>query len=68
MSDPTFAQQMVSKYQALLLANAGAQSISIDGQSLSLTDLEDKLAYWERKVAIQSGRRPRSFQIYLGNP
>lgn len=58
---------MVEKYQALLLANAGVKNVSVDGQSLSLDDLESKLEYWSRKVAIADGSRPRVMQINLEN-
>ena len=62
-----FADEMVEKYQALLLANAGVKSVNVDGQSLSLDDLESKLEYWSRKVAIADGSRPRVMQINLEN-
>lgn len=60
-----FADDMVEKYQALLLANAGVKSVNVDGQSLSLDDLEKKLEYWSRKVARADGTRPRVMQINL---
>ena len=63
----TFAEDMVEKYQALLMANAGVKNVSVDGQNLTLDDLEEKLEYWSRKVAAANGTRPRVLQINLEN-
>lgn len=64
---PTFAENMVEKYQALLLANAGVKNVNVDGQNLTLDDLEQKLDYWSRKVSRADGSRPRVMQINLEN-
>ncbi len=64
---PTFAENMVEKYQALLLANAGVKNVNVDGQNLTLDDLEKKLDYWSRKVSRADGSRPRVMQINLEN-
>lgn len=58
---------MVEKYQALLLANAGVKNVNVDGQNLTLDDLEKKLDYWSRKVSRADGSRPRVMQINLEN-
>lgn len=63
----TFAEDMVEKYQTLLLANAGVKSVTVDGQSMTMDDLERKLEYWSRKVAAANGTRPRVMQINLEN-
>lgn len=61
----TFADQMVAKYEALLLANAGLTSINVDGQVVSFADLEAKYQQWKSMAARESGRRPRAAQIKL---
>ena len=57
--EPTFAEQMVTKYQNLLLECAGLTSANVDGQQVSLQDLEAKLDFWERKVAVEQGKSVR---------
>lgn len=66
MPDPTFAQQMVTKLQAMLLANAGLESVMIDGIATKFSDLEAKLAYWQSKVDAEQGTRSRVTSINLG--
>jgi hypothetical protein len=66
MSDPTFAEQMVAKYETLLLQSAGLQSISVDGQSMSVADLESKWQYWKNQVARENGTKPRLSVIKMG--
>lgn len=63
---PTFAAQMVAKLEALLLANPGAQSITIDGTVTSFVDLEKRLAQYRAEVARESGTRPRLRSFDLG--
>lgn len=65
MPDPTFAEQMVAKYQEILLKCAGMTSANIDGRQVALSDLEQKLAYWEAKVAREQGGRPQITSIRL---
>lgn len=55
--DMTFAEQMVAKYQAILLASAGLKMVSVDGQTVSYADLEEKYQFWVRKVEQESGTR-----------
>ena len=62
---PTFAEQMVTKLEALLLANVGAQSVMIDGQSVTYADLEKKYDYWTSQVAVAQGTKPRVASINL---
>jgi len=61
----TFAEKMVSKYEALLEANAGVKQVTVDGQAVSYGDLEQRLEYWRRKVAVERGKRPRAAGIRL---
>ena len=58
MSEETFPEQMVAKLQALLLLAVGMDSVTIDGQSIKVTDLKAELDYWEAKVASASGANP----------
>lgn len=67
-AEPTFAEQMVSKYEALLLACAGATSINTDGETLSLANLEDKHRYWKSIVAREQQTRPTTFTIDMSCP
>ena len=64
----TFAEQMVEKLQAILLANAGLASVSVDGTMVAYTDLEAKLAHWQGKVNRERGMAPRAATITLGGP
>jgi hypothetical protein len=61
----SFADQMVAKYEALLLANAGASVVTIDGTTVKYRDLEDKHAFWKRRAARASGARPMVAQIKM---
>jgi hypothetical protein len=63
---PSFAQQMLAKYQALLLKGAGLQSVSVDGQSVSVVDLETKWQFWATKVARETGAKPVQAVIRMG--
>lgn len=54
----TFAEDMVTKYKALLTDLGGLKSITIDGTSHTYEDLAAKLEYWEKKVARAAGTRP----------
>ncbi len=58
MADPTFAEQMVTKIQGLLLKLGGLESATIDGVSHKYADLKRELAYWEKKVAREAGTCP----------
>lgn len=61
----THAERMVVKYEALLEANPGVQTVSVDGLSVSYADLEAKLAHWKRRVARHQGTRPVATTIRL---
>jgi hypothetical protein len=65
--EPTFAAQMVAKLEALLLANPGVQSISVDGTNTSFVELEARLQQYRAQVARESGTRPRRLSIDLGS-
>lgn len=53
----TFAEQMVSKYQTILLNSAGLKMVSVDGQTISYADLEKSYQFWLKKVAQEAGTR-----------
>lgn len=61
-----FARDMVEKYRCLIKKAAGFNSVVVDGQTVSLTDLETKLEHWEKKYTRASGRKPVISQITLG--
>lgn len=55
----TFAEQMVIKLEALLLANPGVQSITVDGVATSYVDLETRLERYKSQAARENGTRKR---------
>lgn len=61
----TFAEQMLEKLEALMLANPGASSVNIDGQQVSFVDLEKRWQYFKQLVARSSGTRPLATRINL---
>ena len=62
----SFAEQMVEKYEAALLAAPpGVRSVSVDGQSISVDDLAKGLQYWNTQVGRENGTRPLCAQISL---
>jgi len=63
----TFAETMVAKYEALLAASAGLDTVSVDGQSVRYADVEAKYRYWKREVARQSSQRPQAAGININN-
>jgi hypothetical protein len=65
VATPTYNEQMVAKLQALLLTNAGAASISLDGHSVSFADLERRLQMFEKRVDLEQGRVKRFQSIRL---
>jgi len=60
----TFAEQMLEKYEELLLANAGLKQVSVDGQTVSYAELERRYEFWR---AVERGSRPRSASIKLSS-
>lgn len=66
MDEPTFNEQMLARLQALLLANAGAQTVTVDGQTVAYADLERRLAVFEGRVAREKGTQRRVTSVYLG--
>jgi hypothetical protein len=67
-SATTTAQQMVTAISAALAANPlGVVSISMDGQTVTYSRKQalEELAFWEKRVARQSGARPRAAVIDL---
>lgn len=65
--DPTFAEQMVAKLEALLLKNAGLKAVNVDGTMVSYDDLEAKWEFWKTKVAREGGGKRRAATISLRN-
>ena len=65
MANPTMAAQVVAKIEAAILASPLAESISLDGQSVSMGDAISKLEYWRRRVARENGTRPVIASINL---
>jgi len=63
----TFAEQMVEKLQTALLANPTAQSVNVDGNSVTYREAEKLLARYERRVAREAGYRPVAAQINVGD-
>lgn len=61
----TFARQMVERFQKILLENAGAVRVNVDGQDVEYADLEAKYAYWQRKLLILTGKAPTVSRIRL---
>ena len=60
----TFSEDMLAKYQALLLANAGLKSVTVDGVQTTFEDLRAQYEYWERKVGRENGTgKPRLSSI-----
>ena len=66
MDQPTFNERMVAKLQAILLENAGAQSVTVDGQSVAYADLVEQLATFEKRAALEKGTKRRVANIHLG--
>jgi hypothetical protein len=66
MADPTFAEQMVAKYEALLLEATGLKSVSVAGQMVTYDDLQTQYDLWKGRVAREQGTRPRILSAELG--
>ena len=62
----THAEEMVEKLEALLLANPGVQSMTIDGVTVAYADLSKQLRHWQSVVAREAGRRPSAATVDLG--
>jgi hypothetical protein len=54
----TTAELAVEKIEAAILANPLAEQITLDGHSVSMPDAVEKLEYWRRRLARESGGRP----------
>ncbi len=61
----TFAEQQVSRLEALLTANTGVDSVMVGSRSVKYSDLLKQYDYWKAIVARESGERPRAAQINL---
>ena len=62
----TFAEEMVTRLEALMRDAAGLQSVTIDGHMVTYADLVAQYEFWKRKVATESGKRATVAQIDLG--
>jgi len=63
MADETFAEQMLAKYEVLLLAHAGLKSASVDGRTVSVDDLEQKYRYWKAVVDAETNGVARTVSL-----
>ena len=61
----TFAEQQVSRLEALLAANTGVDSVMVGSRSVKYADLLKQYDYWKAIVAREGGERPRAAQINL---
>tara|TARA_Y100000361_G_C11090108_1_gene305964 strand:+ start:670 stop:930 length:261 start_codon:yes stop_codon:yes gene_type:complete len=69
-STPTFAEQMVAKLQAEILAGSGGVvQTTVDGVTVqvSRSQMLKELTRWEKEVARANGTRPLSPQIQLNH-
>jgi hypothetical protein len=65
-TDPlTFAESQIEIYENLLARHAGQQTVTIDGRSLTLKDLEEKYLFWSRRYEVLSGNRPRVASVTM---
>jgi hypothetical protein len=62
----SFASNMVEKYQCLLEKSAGLKSVSVEGEMMSLADLEVKWQFWKNELAKAEGYKPRISAIQIG--
>lgn len=67
MSDPapTFAEQMLAKIEALLLANVGVQQCVVDGVTVQYVDLVAQRDHWRRQVQQEQGKRTQLLRVDL---
>ncbi len=63
---PSFASQMVAKYETLISQCVGVASINVDGQQVEYVELERQYLFWKSRAARENGSRPRVAQHYLG--
>ena len=64
----TFAEEMLTKYEAVLRANVGVASIVVDGVTVTYQDLEKRYLLWHKRVAREKGRCPVAATIQLRGP
>ena len=63
----TFAEDQVARLETLLAKAVGVDSVTVDGQSVKYTNLIEQYDYWKARVANESGSRPVSISVDLGN-
>ena len=61
----SLAEQMVEKLAEALVANAGATTVTIDGQTVAFADLEAKYDHWKARLARERGKAPAVSRIRL---
>lgn len=69
-STQTFAQKMVAKLQADILAGTGGvTTTSVDGTTVEVdrAQLLKELTHWQKVVSRADGTRPSALTIDLGN-
>ena len=62
----SFATEMVETLQERLRQLVGVKETSTDGEKTVFQDLTKQLEYWERRVAIEEGTKPRISVIQMG--
>lgn len=62
----SFAAEQVTRLEAIMAANPGASTVTIDGQTVSFADLEKRWQFWKNEAAKAAGGRRRVSQIKLG--
>lgn len=61
-----FAEEMIAKYQAIMLKSAGLRSVSVEGESMSLDDIEAKWTFWKKERNRIKGTKPKIAVIRMG--
>lgn len=62
----TFAEAMLARIEALLLANPGASSVAFDGTSVTFADLMARRDQIRKEISQEQGKRPRIRTVDLG--
>lgn len=63
----SFATDQLARIEALLAANPGVESVTIEGgTSVKYSDLVHQRAYWKSEAAREAGTKPRVSTISLG--
>jgi len=65
--ETSHAEQMVTKLESLMLLSAGMRSVTVDGQTVQVSDLKSDWEYWQDKVAQEDGTNPGYMTVDLSN-